>query len=83
MPLWNQTAAEGGLPPANVGVFPAQMEGANAVAYPPYWQDYGLAWNNIIIPLLDGTVDADPAATLEEFSAEVTRIIEQNMASLA
>jgi multiple sugar transport system substrate-binding protein len=83
VPLWNQTAAEGGLPPANVGVFPAQMEGANAVAYPPYWQDYGLAWNNIIIPLLDGTVDADPAATLEEFSAEVTRIIEQNMASLA
>ncbi|MCC6457815.1 MAG: extracellular solute-binding protein [Caldilineaceae bacterium] len=80
--LWNQTAAEGGLPPANVAVFSEQMQGAHAAPYPPYWQDYGQAWDNIIVPLLDGTVDDDPSATLEEFGAEVTRIIDQNMASL-
>jgi ABC-type glycerol-3-phosphate transport system substrate-binding protein len=82
VPLWNQTAAEGGLPPSNVGVFAVQMEGAHAAPYPPYWQDYGQAWDNIIVPLLDGTVEDDPSATLQEFGAEVTRIIEQNMASL-
>jgi ABC-type glycerol-3-phosphate transport system substrate-binding protein len=82
VPLWNETASEGGLPPANVGVFAEQMEGAHAAPYPPYWQDYGTAWNNIIVPLLDGTVDDDPATTLAEFDTEVTRIIDQNMASL-
>jgi multiple sugar transport system substrate-binding protein len=82
VPVWNETAAEGGLPPANVGVFAEQMAIAHAAPYPPYWQDYGLAWDNIVVPLLDGTVDDDPATTLEEFSAEVARIIEQNAASL-
>jgi ABC-type glycerol-3-phosphate transport system substrate-binding protein len=82
VPLWNKTASSGGLPPANVVVFAEQMEGAHGAPYPPYWQDYGQAWNNIVVPLLNGTVDDDPAATLQEFSDEVTRIIEQNMDSL-
>lgn len=79
---WNETAAQADLPPANVGIFPAQMESGQAAPYPPYWQDYGGAWNNIIVPLIDGSVDTDAAQVLGEFSDEVSRIIEQNMASL-
>ena len=82
LPLWNQTASSAGLPPANVAVFGKQMENAHAAPYPPYWQDYGQAWNNIVVPLLNGTVDDDPATMLKEFSDEVTRIIGQNQASL-
>jgi multiple sugar transport system substrate-binding protein len=82
VPLWNETAAQGGLPPANVGVFAAQMEGAHGAPYPPYWQDYGQAWNNIVVPLLDGSVDESVDEMLAAFGDEVERIIEQNMDSL-
>jgi hypothetical protein len=58
------------------------MEGANAAPYPPYWQDYDQAWNNIVVPVLNGTSDDDPAATLEAFATEVIRIIDQNKDSL-
>lgn len=82
VPKWNETAAQGGMPPKNVAVFGQQMPDAAAAPYPPYWQDYGTAWNNIVVPLLGGPSDAEPAAVLEEFDAELTRIIEQNQASL-
>ncbi|HXF64250.1 MAG TPA: extracellular solute-binding protein [Caldilineaceae bacterium] len=82
VPLWNETASSGGLPPANVEIFAEQMEIAHAAPYPPYWQDYGRAWDNIIVPYLNGSVEDDAATTLQAFSDEVTRIIEQNMESL-
>jgi multiple sugar transport system substrate-binding protein len=82
VPLWNETAAKGGQPPANVGVFAKQMDGAHAAPYPPYWQDYGQAWNNIVVPVLNGTTDEDPAAVLKQFNEELTRLIDQNKASL-
>ncbi len=82
VPKWNETAAQGGLPPENVEVFAKQMEGAHAAPYPPYWRDYANAWTNIIVPTLNGTVDEDPAETLKAFSEEVSRIIDQNQASL-
>jgi len=82
VPLWNETAAKEGLPPKNVAVFGKQMEGAAAAPYPPYWQDYGTAWNNIVVPVLSGTTDEDPAATLTAFAEECKRLVEQNQASL-
>ena len=83
LPLWNKTAATGGKPPANVGVFGKQMEGAVSSPYPPYWQDYGTAWNNIIVPVLNGSTDEEPAAVLTQFNDELTRLIDLNKASLS
>ncbi len=82
VPLWNETAAQGGLPPANVGVFAEQMTEAHAAPYPPYWQDYTTAWDNIVVPMLDGSVDESPAETLAYLEEEMNRIIEQNQDSL-
>lgn len=82
VPKWNETASQGGLPPENVEVFAKQMEGAHGAPYPPYWRDYANAWTNIVVPTLNGTVDEDPAETLKAFSEEVSRIIDQNQASL-
>ena len=82
VPKWNETAEKGGLPPLNVKVFGEQMTDAAAAPYPPYWQDYGTAWNNMIVPLLSGPSDADPAEVLKEFDAELTRIIDLNKDSL-
>lgn len=75
--LWNKKAAEGGKPPLNAPIFAKQMKDANASSYPPYWQDYGSAWNNIIVPMLDGPANDDPAVVLKQFSDEVTRVIKQ------
>jgi ABC-type glycerol-3-phosphate transport system substrate-binding protein len=83
VPLWNETAAEGGLPPANVAVFAEQMEVAHAAPYPPYWQDYGQAWDNIVVPFLDGSVEEIATEMLAAFSDEVNRIIDQEMAALS
>ncbi|MCB0061348.1 MAG: extracellular solute-binding protein [Caldilineaceae bacterium] len=80
---WNEVASEGNLPPANVGIFPQQMETGQAAPYPPYWQDYGNAWTNIVVPFIDGTIDTDASQMLADFSTEVERIIEQNMSSLS
>ncbi|MCU0500364.1 MAG: extracellular solute-binding protein [Anaerolineae bacterium] len=83
VPRWNETAAKGGMPPKNVAVFGKQMPEAAGAPYPPYWQDYGTAWNNMIVPLLSGPSDADPAKVLADFDAELKRIIDQNKASLS
>jgi|GEM_PF-1006925 len=82
VPRWNETAAKGGMPPKNVGIFGKQMPEAAAAPYPPYWQDYGTAYNNILVPLVSGPSDADPAKVLADFDAELKRIIDQNKASL-
>lgn len=82
VPLWNETAAKGGMPPKNVAVFGKQMETAVAAPYPPYWQDFGTAWNNMIVPLLSGPSNDDPAKVLADFDTELKRIIDQNKASL-
>ena len=81
VPLWEQKAAEGGMPPKNVEVFAKQMQGANAVPYPPYWRDFETAWNNQIAPLLDGTVKDKPETVLANFQSEVNRIISQSKGS--
>ena len=80
VPLWNETAAAGGLPPSNVQVFPAQMEGANAAPFPPYWQDYSNAWNNMIAPMIDGVIADGPDVVLPAFQEEVNRLIAQSNA---
>lgn len=82
VPLWNEVAASGNLPPANVSIFASQMETGHAAPYPPYWQDYGGAWNNIVVPFINGSVEMNASQMLTDFSTEVERIIEQNMASL-
>jgi len=82
VPRWNETAAKGGMPPKNVAVFGKQMPEAAGAPYPPYWQDYGTAWNNMIVPLLSGPSDADPAKVLADFDTELKRIIDQNKAFL-
>jgi multiple sugar transport system substrate-binding protein len=76
--VWNKKAAEGGLPPKNAAVFGKQMESANAAPFPPYWQDYGNAYNNMIVPLIDGPSTEDPATVLAKFQDEVNRIIKQS-----
>ncbi len=80
VPLWNEKAAEGGLPPQNVTAFAQQMEIANAAPYPPYWQDYGNAWNNLIVPMIDGVTDDGPDVVLPAFQEEVNRLIAQSQA---
>lgn len=82
VPRWNETAAKGGMPPKNVAVFGKQMETAVAAPYPPYWQDFGTAWNNIIVTPLSGPSDADPAKVLADFDTELKRLIDVNKASL-
>jgi multiple sugar transport system substrate-binding protein len=77
VPLWNQKAAEGGKPPLNAPVFAKQMDIANAAPFPPYWQDYGNAWGNMIGPLIDGAVTDEPETVLASFQDEVNRIIQQ------
>jgi len=77
VPLWEQKAAEGGLPPKNVNVFAEQNEKAHAAPYPPYWQDFSNTWVNIIDPLLNGQVTDDVGTVLANFQNEVNRIIEQ------
>jgi multiple sugar transport system substrate-binding protein len=79
--LWNKVASEGGKPPRNVAVFGKQMEIANAAPFPPYWQDYGAAYGNMIVPLIDGAVNDEPEAVLAAFEEEVNRIIQQNKSS--
>lgn len=79
--VWNKKAAEGGMPPKNAAVFGKQMEIANAAPFPPYWQDYGNAYNNMIAPLIDGAVDDEPETILANFQEEVNRIIKQFSAS--
>jgi ABC-type glycerol-3-phosphate transport system substrate-binding protein len=78
VPLWEKKAGEGGLPPKNVMAFAKQMPESNAAPFPPYWQDYGNAWNNQIVPLLDGTVSDEPEKVLATFQDEVNRIIAQS-----
>ncbi|MBE0698092.1 MAG: twin-arginine translocation signal domain-containing protein, partial [Anaerolineaceae bacterium] len=73
--LWNKKAAEGGKPPKNAAVFGKQMEIANAAPFPPYWQDYGTAYNNILVPLIDGPATEEPEAVLAKLEEEVNRII--------
>jgi len=75
--VWNKKAAEGGMPPKNAAVFGKQMEIANAAPFPPYWQDYGNAYSNMIAPLIDGAVDDEPETVLANFQDEVNRIIKQ------
>jgi ABC-type glycerol-3-phosphate transport system substrate-binding protein len=77
VPIWEQNAGKGGLPPKNAGVFAKQFKEANAQPYPPYWQDFDNAWNNQIVPVMDGTNKADPAKVLTDFQTEVNRIIKQ------
>ena len=77
VPLWNETAAQGGLPPSNVQVFPAQMAGANAAPFPPYWRDYSNAWANMIAPMIDGVTADGPEVVLPAFQDEINRIIQQ------
>ncbi|MFI7066809.1 ABC transporter substrate-binding protein [Kribbella sp. NPDC050124] len=44
---WEQVAAGGGLPPKHVGVFLQQLqEDAVNWAYPKFWAEFDLAWNN-------------------------------------
>jgi ABC-type glycerol-3-phosphate transport system substrate-binding protein len=81
VPLWNEKAAEGGLPPKNVTAFAQQMEIANAAPYPPYWQDYGTAWNNMIAPMIGGVTSDGPDTVLPAFQEEVNRLIAQFNAS--
>lgn len=78
---WTKTAEEGGKPPLNVSVFAEQMNIANAKPFPPYWQDYGAAYDNLIVPLLNGATDDSPETVLETFHTEVQRIIDQHNAS--
>ena len=80
VPLWNEKAMEGGLPPANVAVFATQMDIANAAPFPPYWQDYGNAWNNMIAPMIDGVTADGPDVVLPAFQEEVNRLIAQSQA---
>ncbi|MBW7881482.1 MAG: sugar ABC transporter substrate-binding protein [Caldilineaceae bacterium] len=75
VPLWNEKAGESGLPPHNVKAFSAQMESANAAPYPPYWQDYNNAWNNMIAPMIDGVTADGPDVVLPAFQEEVNRLI--------
>ncbi len=77
MPLWNETAAAGGLPPSNVQVFPAQMAGANAAPFPSYWRDYSNTWANMIAPMIDGVTGDGPEVVLPAFQDEINRIISQ------
>jgi multiple sugar transport system substrate-binding protein len=77
VPLWNEKAAEGGLPPKNVAAFAQQMENANAAPFPPYWQDYSNAWNNMIAPMIDGVTTDGPDVVLPAFQEEVNRLIAQ------
>lgn len=79
--LWNEKAAEGGLPPQNVTAFSAQMEIANAAPYPPYWQDYDTTWTNMIAPMIDGATTDGPDVVLPAFQEEVNRLIAQYQAS--
>lgn len=80
VPLWNEKAMEGGLPPKNVAVFATQMDIANAAPFPPYWQDYGNAWNNMIAPMIDGVTADGPDVVLPAFQEEVNRLIAQSQA---
>ena len=77
VPLWEEKAAEGGLPPKNVGIFPAQFEEGYASAYPPYWRDYSTAWSNEIVPYINGVIDDDAATVLARFQEEVQRLADQ------
>ena len=79
--LWNKKAAEGGKPPLNAMAFAKQMEIANAAPFPPYWQDYGNAYGNMIAPLIDGTVQDPAEDVLAKFQDEVNRIIKQSQSS--
>lgn len=78
---WNKKAAEGGKPPKNVNAFSKQMEIANAAPFPPFWQDYGTAYNNILVPLIDGATTEEPEAVLAKLEEEVNRIIQQTKTS--
>jgi hypothetical protein len=53
------------------------MEIANAAPYPPYWQDYGTAWNNMIAPMIGGVTSDGPDTVLPAFQEEVNRLIAQ------
>ncbi len=70
---WTEVAAKGGLPPKNVAVFAKQNETAVAKPYPAFWQVFGNVWGNMIDPLLNGSVDDDPATVLQKAQDEVNR----------
>ncbi len=82
LPRWNEVASSGGKPPANVAAFQTQMDRAVDAPYPPYWQDYGTIYNNLLAPLISGPSDADPEQVLQELDTELKRIIELNKDSL-
>jgi len=78
VPEWEATAAEGGLPPENVGVFAEQFEEGHAGAYPPYWRDFSSAWNNEVVPYINGTIDDDAGTVLARFQEEIQRLADQH-----
>lgn len=51
---WVEVASQGDLPPANVGIFADMMGDAYEIVYPPFWGDYDIAWNNLIVPAIVG-----------------------------
>jgi len=74
---WNEVAAEGNLPPANVTAFADQTANAQSAPYPHFWRDYDIAWSNTITPMLDGVTDDGPEVVLPAFQTEINRIIAQ------
>ncbi len=58
--LWIKNATEGGMQPANVGIFARQNEEKIAAEpYPPFWKDFQVVWSNRIPAMLYGGGDAE------------------------
>ena len=78
VPLWNEVAATELWKGRYVHVFPEQMlEDAINWAYPIFWTEYSVAWNNRVIGVFEGS---DPAEALrlieEEANAAAARYFE-------
>ena len=78
VPLWNEVAASELWKGRYVRVFPEQMlEDAINWAYPIFWTEYSVAWNNRVIGVFEGS---DPAEALrlieEEANAAAARYFE-------
>jgi multiple sugar transport system substrate-binding protein len=79
VPAWTEAAGRSDLPPKNVEIFAEQMKDAWAQPFPIFWKDYEVAWNNRIVPLLNGGEGTtDVAGTLAQFQEEVNGIIAQS-----
>lgn len=72
---WSETAEASGLPPANVGAFPQQLE-EDAVnwSYPAFYSEFATSWSNRAATLGG---KGDPAKILAEVQAETNTAAER------